>query len=159
MTSENTAPFRPPTVSLKEYNATNKARHILDTFFSVGLSAVAAGPERFKGISLHMLPKQVAELGDQKWGFVVTYADYLKPEQAQPVLQSSVDLLAFVRKQDKNVQDHGIWIVTTHPDAYSEAEKHLLEEVKTLCRKERIPLFIVRGSQLPNGWRRYDNTP
>ncbi|WP_372521979.1 hypothetical protein [Sulfuricaulis sp.] len=127
--------------------------------FSVVLSAVAAGPERSKGISLHMLPKQVAEIGDQKWGFVVTYADYLKPEQAQPVLQSTAELLAFVRKQDKNVRDHGVWIVTTHPDAYSESEKLLLEDIKTLCRKERIPLFIVRGSQLPNGWRRYDNAP
>ena len=136
-----------------------KAAISLILLFSIVLLANAAGPERSKGISLHMLPKQVAELGNKKWGFVVTYADYLKPEQAQPVLQSSAELLAFVRKQDRIVQDNGVWIVTTHPDAYSEAEKLLLEDIKNLCRKERIPLFIVRGSKLPNGWQRYDNAP
>jgi hypothetical protein len=51
---------------------------------------------------------------------------------------------------------NGIWIVTTHPDAYSEEEKGLLEEVKAICRKENIPLFLCRASQLPNGWIRSD---
>jgi hypothetical protein len=45
--------------------------------------------------------------------------------------------------------------VTTHPDAYSSAEKQLLED-KLLCQKEEIPLFIARASELPNGWKRYD---
>ena len=121
--------------------------------------AVAATPERSKGISAHMLPKQVAELGAKKWGFVISYAEYLKPEQEQPALQSSAELLAFVRKQDKSVQENGVWIVTTHPNAYSEPEKKLLEDIKVLCRREAIPLFIVRGSQLPNGWQRYDVAP
>jgi hypothetical protein len=123
------------------------------------LVAVAAAPERSKGISVHMLPKRVAELGGQKWGFVVTYADYLKPEKEQPVLQSSLEVLSFVRKQEKGVQANGLWIVVTHPDAYSDPEKALLEKIKNLCRKETIPLFIARGSQLPNGWQRYDNAP
>lgn len=123
------------------------------------LAAIAAAPERSKGISMHMLPKRVAELGGQKWGFVVTYAEYLKPEKEQPVLQSSSEFLSFVRKQEKGVQANGVWIVVTHPDAYSEPEKALLEEIKNLCRKEAIPLFIARGSQLPNGWQRYDNAP
>lgn len=123
---------------------------------AVTLVAVAAAPERSKGISMHMLPKRVAELGDQKWGFVVAYADYLKAEKAQPVLQSSAEFLSFVRKQEKHVQSNGVWIVITHPDAYSEPEKSVLEEIKELCRKEAIPLFIARGSQLPNGWQRYD---
>ena len=113
-------------------------------------------PERSKGISIHMLPKGVADQGSLKWGLVVSYADYLRPEKEQPVLQSSSEVLAFVRKQERSVQDNGIWIVTTHPEAYSESEKQLLEDVKTLCRREAIPLFIVRGSQLPNGWQRYD---
>lgn len=121
------------------------------------LVVVAGAPERSKGISMHMLPKRVAELGGQKWGFVVTYADYLKPEKEQPVLQSSSEVLSFVRKQEKAVQANGVWIVVTHPDAYSEPEKALLEDIKNLCRKEAIPLFIARGSQLPNGWQRYDN--
>jgi hypothetical protein len=121
--------------------------------------ALAATPERAKGISVHMLPKRVADLGKRQWGFVVSHAEYLKPESAQPVLQSPAELLRFVRKQSPSVQDNGIWIVTTHPDAYSDSEQELLEDVKALCRRESIPLFIARGSELPNGWRRYDNAP
>lgn len=116
----------------------------------------ASPPERAQGISMHMLPKRVADLGQRKWGFVVAYARTLKPEQEQPVLQTPQEVLAFVRKQDSSVQENGVWIVTTHPDAYSESEIQLLEDIKLLSRRERIPLFVARGSQLPDGWRRYD---
>lgn len=126
----------------------------------VAISAIAGvAPERSKGISVHMLPKRVADLGAQKWGFVVTYAEYLAPEKVQPVLQSTTEFLTFIRKQMPAVQENGVWIVTTHPDAYSEPESRLLEDIKALCRREYIPLFVVRGSQLPNGWQRYDNAP
>ena len=136
-----------------------KAAAILIFLFAVVSGVAAVTPERSKGISIHMLPKRVADLSAQKWGLVVSYADYLKPEKTQPVLQSTAEFLTFVRKQDKHVQENGVWIVTTHPDAYSEPEKKLLEDIKALCRKENIPLFVVRGSQLPNGWQRYDNAP
>jgi len=65
-------------------------------------------------------------------------------------------MLSFIRKQDAGVQGNGLWIVTTNPDAYSEAEKTLLENVKSMCRQEKIPLFICRASELPNGWARFD---
>jgi hypothetical protein len=119
----------------------------------------ASAPERAKGISMHMMPKRVADIAGKKWGLVVTYAEYLKPEQTEPVLQSAMEFQAFVQKQDKEVQENGAWIVTTHPDAYDASEKKVLEDIKAICRKQRITLFIVRGSELPNGWRRYDNTP
>jgi hypothetical protein len=86
----------------------------------------------------------------------VDYSPRLKHESSRPVLQRSADLLSFVRKQDAAVQSNGVWIVITHPDAYSEEEKALLEDVKSMCRTEQIPLFICRASQLPNGWSRYD---
>ncbi len=112
-------------------------------------------PRRDKGISMHMLPKQVADMGGRRWGLVVTYADYLMPEPAEPVLQSATEVVAFARKQDPKVQANGIWIVTTHPDAYSDMEKRVLDDVKAFCRRERIALFIARGSELPSGWQRY----
>jgi len=65
-------------------------------------------------------------------------------------------MLSFIRKQDSEVQQNGLWIVTTNPDAYSEAEKTLLEHLKSMCRQEGIPLFICRASELPNGWTRFD---
>jgi hypothetical protein len=123
------------------------------TLFAV---AVASDPERAKGISLHMLPKRVADISGQKWGFTVDFASYLRTESEQRVLQTKDELVAFVRKQDKNVQDNGVWIVVTHPDAYSDAEKTLLEDIKSVSREQHIPLFISRASELPNGWKRYD---
>lgn len=105
---------------------------------------------------MHMLPKRAADLGRMKWGFSVDYSSLLKPEPEQPVLQTPEEFLGFVRKQDKAVQDNGVWIVTTHPDAYSTVESKLLEDIESLCRRQGIPLFIARASALPNGWKRYD---
>lgn len=118
------------------------------------LAAIAQ--ERAKGISVHMLPKRVADIGGKPWGFMVDYSPRLQTESQQPAIQTVEDLLSFIRKQDNDVQENGLWIVTTHPDAYSEEEKMLLEDVKSMCRRENIPLFICRASELPNGWKRFD---
>ena len=61
-----------------------------------------------------------------------------------------------MRAQTEEVQANGAWIVVTNPDAYSDDEKQFLEEIKAVCRKEKIPLFISRAAELPNGWKRYD---
>ncbi len=108
--------------------------------------------ERSEGISIHMLPKRVAEMGGMRWGLAVDAAARLKPAAGHPVFQSAADLLG----QDPEVQANGVWIVVTHPDAYSGAEKELLEEVKAMSRRENVPLFICQAAELPNGWRRYD---
>ncbi len=105
---------------------------------------------------MHMLPKRVADIGRRPWGFTVDYSPRLKPESQRPVIQTVEDVLSYIRKQDAGVQENGLWIVTTSPDAYSEEEKTLLEEVKSMCRRERIQLFLCRASQLPNGWLRAD---
>jgi hypothetical protein len=122
----------------------------------LAMFAVAAvNPTRAKGISLHLLPKGVADLGGNKWGLTVTPASYLTPDAGSTTLQTVSEFLAFVQKQSKSVQENGVWIVTTHPDAYAEQEKDFLQQVIGACVKQKIPLFIVRASQLPNGWKRY----
>lgn len=95
-----------------------------------------------------MLPKKVAEIGRSPWGFTV--------DGKQKVLQNAEDVLNYFRQQKVSVQQNGIWIVTTSPDAYSDEELKVLEEVKSMCREEKIPLFVCRASQLPNGWMRFD---
>ena len=114
-------------------------------------------PLRAKGISMHMLPKRAAELGGDEWGLQVDHASYLKPEASKPVLQTTEEFVSYVHKQDSSVQQNGVWIVTTHPDAYSDEEKALLEGIKALSKKENIILFVCRASELPNGWKRYGN--
>lgn len=132
---------------------------LLAFWLGAAWASPATTPERGHGISMHMIPKRVADLMGDKWGFVVSYAPYLKPETAEPVIQSAPEFIAFVRRQDTKVQANGVWIVTTHPTSYSPAETTLLEDLKALCRKQKIPLFIARGSELPDGWKRYDVPP
>ena len=119
-------------------------------------ATVAAAQERSQGISVHMLPKRVADIGGRPWGFTVDYSPRLKAASPHLVLQTAEDMLSFIHKQATGVQQNGLWIVTTNPDAYSDAEKTLLEDVKSMCRQEGIPLFICRASELPNGWKRFD---
>jgi len=120
------------------------------------IASIADAQERSQGISVHMLPKRVAEIGGIPWGFKIDSSPRLKAVSPRPVLQTVDELLSFIRKQNTGVQQNGLWIVITNPDAYSEAEESLLENVKSMCRKERIPLFICRASELPNGWMRFD---
>jgi len=113
-------------------------------------------PDRSKGISMHMLPKRVAALdAKMKWGFMVSHTAHLKPETEKQILQTTNEFLAYIRKQDEKVQENGVWIIITNPSAYSQDELTLFEDIKALCKREKITLFVARGSQLPNGWVRY----
>jgi hypothetical protein len=129
---------------------------ILFVFLFTSILLLAGNaPDRARGISIHLLPKRVADLSGKPWGLTVDYASYLKAESKPPALQSPAEFLEYVRKQDATVQENGVWIVTTHPDAYSEPELKLLEDIKSVSHKEHIVLFVCRGSELPNGWKRY----
>jgi hypothetical protein len=121
----------------------------------LGNLAIAAPPERAKGISMHQLPKRVADLGGRKWGLTVTPSSFLTADAGSVTLQTPDEFLAFVEKQNATVKQNGVWIVTTHPDAYSEQEKDFLSQVIGVCEKNGIPVFVTRASELPNGWRRY----
>jgi hypothetical protein len=116
----------------------------------------ASAQERSQGVSIRFMPKRAAGLVDAPWGLAVDPLPGWKPNQSRHVIQTADGLMSFFHTQTAYVQSNGIWIVTTDPDAYSREEKALLEEVKSLCRAESIPLFICRGSELPDGWTRYD---
>ena len=117
--------------------------------------AFAAEPQRSQGLSVHMLPKRVAALGGRPWGFSVDFSPRLKVENKLTVFQSPDALLSFLRIQDLDVQKNGIWLVFTAPEAYSAQELSMLNELKTLCTREKIPLFLCRATELPDGWKRY----
>src|SRR5580693_4737533 len=70
----------------------------------------AGAPDRARGISIHMVPKSIAGLFGKKSGLAVDPSRFLKPEPEPPMLQSTGELLTFVRKQDKDVQANGVWI-------------------------------------------------
>jgi hypothetical protein len=131
------------------------AQNVLLCLF-VAIAAAATTPERSNGISMHMLPKSVADLAGAKWGLTVRSSPQLTMDAKSVTLQTVSEFLEFVQIQKSSVVENGVWIVTTDPDAYTEPEKKFLNEVIAACVKNKIPLFIVRGSQLPNGWKRYD---
>ena len=110
--------------------------------------AITAEMLRDKGLSLHMLPQRVAKLSGQKWGFTVS--------SLNRTIQSANELREYFTSLPPEMQDNGIWIVTTDPLAYSEMEEEVLEDVKAMCISNNIPLFICRGAELPNGWQRID---
>ena len=138
----------------------NRTTAVLGAFAVSAILVViptATAQERSQGVSVHTLPKRVADLGGKPWGFTVDYSQRLKPEPQSPVIQTAAELVSYLRKQSPQVKENGIWIVTTSPQVYSEEEKTLLEDVKSKCRSEKIPLFICRASQLPNGWTSADS--
>jgi hypothetical protein len=102
------------------------------------------------------MPTRVSAMGDVPWGLAFDGFPGQSRNHARPVFQTADGLISFFHAQTAYVQSNGIWIVVTHPDAYSDEEKALLEDVKSRCRAEGIPLFICRASELPDGWTRYD---
>ena len=101
---------------------------------------------------MHMLPERVAKISGKQGGFTVSYAPYLAPEKKEPLLKSLKEFKTFVEKQKSEVRENGVWIVTTNPVSYSEAEKKLLEHVSASFPGSEVPIFVCRGSELPDGW-------
>jgi hypothetical protein len=116
------------------------------TVFMFGFLGLAAAitPQRSQGISMHMLPKGVADLSGAKWGLTV--------DRSSVVIQTTQEFLDFYNNQSSATKENGVWIVVTNPDE----EKSFLEDIKSLCAKEKIILFVARAAELPNGWKRYD---
>lgn len=112
-------------------------------------------PCRDKGVSFHFIPKRVADLDTSKkmmWGLMVSAVNNKIPKITY-VFQEANDLIDYFYTQPFLVRANGVWIVTTNPDAYSEQEKEILENIKKICKKKSIPLRICRGMDLPSGWK------
>lgn len=121
-------------------------------------ATAAAGPRRDAGLSVHVLPKDVAELdksGRLKWGYTISLPRNKQAPAERPVVQSAQALVEFFNTQDTDVQQNGIWVVTTDPSAYADEQLSDLEDLKARCKKASIPLFICRGAELPDGWKRF----
>ena len=116
--------------------------------FSAMVLAIAGSsqPDRGKGISMHFLPKRVADISGRKWG--------LTSDSSHEVTQTPDEFLSFFRKQPSESQDNGVWIVMTDPNAYGELERKFFSDVQDLCRREKILLFVARAADLPHGWKR-----
>lgn len=115
-------------------------------------------PSRLEGISAHLLPKRASLPGMRESGFLVSQGEHTEPQFEHLVFPTAETLLAHVEAQPSPTRRNGIWLVGTNPDAYGEEELKEVEDLKTGCRERRIPLFVCRGKDLPDGWSRYDNS-
>lgn len=113
-----------------------------------------AEPVQEKGILMQMLPERAAMISGRPPGLYVDYADYLAPESRQPMLRTPVEFVAYVEKQDPEVQKNGVWILLFNPAAYSDEEELLLEKLKSAAHKSDIPLFFHYATDLEGDWRR-----
>ena len=122
------------------------------------LRAKDAEPRREAGLFVHLIPRQLAEaqaspsLGA---GFVVSVPGESRAAATRPAAGSVAELIRFLRGQPGSVQQNGIWLVLAYSKAYSPEEKARVVELKRVCRRERIPLFIARDQELPKGWQRF----
>lgn len=125
--------------------------------FSHSAKVIAEELKREEGMSIHVIPKRVAEIDKTKqvqWGFMVSQSHELQHPLKRPVFNQPEELIKYFRTLPNKAQENGIWMIITHPDAYSEEEKTAMQCLKEICIKDKIPLFICRGYKLPNGWKR-----
>ncbi|HEX7517387.1 MAG TPA: hypothetical protein VF345_08890 [Chthoniobacterales bacterium] len=111
----------------------------------------AAEPKRDGGLSVHMLPDRVAKLDGKHGGFTVSDPSAKEGNITYPTPE---ELVAYFQRLSESVRANGIWIVTTHPDSYSEGEQTKLKALIALCAEKKIPVYTCRASELPNGWTR-----
>ena len=103
-------------------------------------------PRRALGVSVHMLPRSVAEVAGSNAGFTI--------DEIGVTIETAQELVDGFKKLSPAIRRNGIWIVTTHPDAYGPEEKQNFDRLQAMCKKDRIPLFHCRASALPDGWKR-----
>jgi hypothetical protein len=123
-----------------------------DLAFFLWLSTLAicsAGePDRAKGLSVHMLPDRVAQIDGHSGGFTAS--------DSQTTYAQPSELVAYFHTLPTATQENGLWIVTTHPSAYSAAEREKLRALIALCQQQKIAVSTCRGSELSSGWKRGD---
>jgi tetratricopeptide (TPR) repeat protein len=105
-------------------------------------------PSREKGLVVHFGPKAVVEGISGRFMYSVGVNGEKKS------VDLPADLIGVFLQQDKTVQENGIWVVVTNPDAYSAEEKEMINTLEDLCKQKNIIFFKARGMDLPGGWKR-----
>lgn len=115
------------------------------------LPSLFSEPQRKQGLSVHWLPSRVSAIEEGE----KAQTKFTIDGSMENYVNTPVELITYFKALSTQVQENGIWIVITHPDAYSDKEKMMKEELIKLCKQNNIPLFICRGQDLPDGWKRY----
>ncbi|MFA5391217.1 MAG: tetratricopeptide repeat protein [Candidatus Omnitrophota bacterium] len=106
-------------------------------------------PSRVKGLPVFFVFRQIAKPLNLPRGFSIK-------EGSRVLSMPDADaLMDFVLKQEKTVQENGIWLAGEDSKFYCEEDKRMEARLKDLCLKNNIPLFIKKNKDFPEGWRRF----
>jgi hypothetical protein len=121
-----------------------------------------AQPNEELGTMVNMVPKQQASRSPSgEHGFLATVLQQADENNLKPtfVAHSATEFIRLYRRLPVELQENGIWLSLSENDPYSAQEKTMLENLKTLCKKHRLWLFIRTGPGFDDqGWTRVSPT-
>jgi hypothetical protein len=120
---------------------------------SIMSSLAFAEPVRDMGISVYLNPEGVVKKANKEniQRFLVTDADR---KSVVAWDSTATGLIEKIKNQPAGMQENGIWLVYSNPDAYTDLDRSEQNKLKDLAKENGIPFFEARASELPNGWRR-----
>jgi hypothetical protein len=115
-------------------------------------SAESITPQRQKGVSAYLNPEHIVKQVNLKHiqRFIIKGSD---GKSVVAYDSTAEGLIEQIRSQPPEIQNNGLWLVITNPVAYSPNDLKELEKLDELTKKAKIPYFVCRGSELPDGWQ------
>ncbi len=109
---------------------------------------------------MYFVPKQHPDADMDAYGhrFVTFVLQQTDENNIKPTFtaDSAADFVARYRRLPLKLQLYGIWLTLQEHDSYSPEEKAMLQELKVLCSKYKLPLFIRTGRE-DRGWQRFSS--
>ncbi|GEM_PF-4396065 len=107
---------------------------------------------RERGVSVYLVPENVEKKVEKK-----TIQRFIIASSKNPGIEGSSQtaeaLMANLLKSYRGNLKYGIWLVLTNPISYSEKDDQEKANLEALAHKHKIPLYVCRGMNLPNGWK------
>lgn len=107
---------------------------------------IGTNVDRTKGLTVHLLPRGVANPSEKKGGFAVLY------RRKCPIFETAAELIRYFKTLSTDTEKNGIWVVTAHSDSYSRDDFELLDQLKLISIKQNISLFISRPPSPYKAW-------
>ena len=107
---------------------------------------------RERGVSVYLVPENVDKMVEKKSvrRFIIASS---KNPGIEGAAQTAEDLVGNLLEAYHEELTYGMWLVLTNPNSYSEKDSQEKANLEALARKHKIPLFVCRGMDLPNGWK------
>jgi hypothetical protein len=121
-----------------------------------------AHPNQELGTVVYFVPAQHADadMAAHAHGFVALLLQQTDENNIKPtfVAHSAAEFVSRYQRIPRELQQYGVWLTLQEGDPYTPDEKAMLEELKALCSKHKIPLSIHTGRE-DKGWQRFSCMP